>query len=133
MKSNINDANERSNIVLAIWICAVIVTRIMFQHVHVVLLDEIVLRLYVWLHFIEILCYIKLYERLVFDIIFSILVLSFDREIQCTFHNTIIFERMLRTRWRKTVRDNERTLNNLLKKMRESNFYCLQVQCLKLR
>ena len=71
--------------------------------------------------------------RLVFDILFSILELYFHKRLQCTFRNTTVVERLLSTRGRKTVRDNERTLNNLLNKIRESNFYCLQVQCLKLR
>ena len=66
----------------------------------------------------------------VFDILFHILLLYFDKGIQCTFRNATIFERLLRTRGRETVIDNERTLTNLLTKIRESNSYCLQIQWL---
>ena len=67
---------------------------------------------------------------LVFDILFDILLLYFDKGIQCTFRNATIFERLLRTKGRKIFRNNERTLTNLLTKIRESNSYCLQTQWL---
>ena len=68
--------------------------------------------------------------RLVFDILFSILELYFHKRLQCTFRNTTVVERLLSTRGRETVRDNERTLTNSLTKIRESNSYCLQIQWL---